>query len=124
MLKDIIRLQYFHAIAKYKNCHNKREILLHEFGKNNECEIFGRMECNQLDISGIASQIFNNTLNTKKIEDFLQILERSSIFADECIVLWIKLYSEEFSEYFDYMQSVETLRSACLVYLNNFKSDK
>ena len=101
-----------------------KTIFSQKFGKDNECEVFGEMEIFRIDVRYVSGCIEKDLVTNENIEELLARLERSSIFADECIVLWIKLYSEEFSEYFDYMQSVETLRSACLVYLNNFKSDK
>jgi len=116
-MKKVIKLLESSMLLKYKNCNEKWLVLEHEFGKDNECEVFGRMECIWVDASGIASQIENDTLTLEEIEEFIKILERSSIFKDKCILLWVELYAKEFNLYFDYMQSVEIFREACLFYL-------
>jgi len=121
MTKEVVYILKENMNIKNEQCNydEKSIILQQEFGKDNDCEIFGRIECIRVDISYIIRKSVKDSLSLEEMKEGRLLLEKSSIFNDECILLWIELYSKEYCNYFEYILSVESYRVVGLNYITD-----
>jgi len=121
VIKEVINIIKENMNIKYEQCtyDEKWKIIQQEFGEDNECEIFGRIECIRVDISYIIRNSVKDSLSLEEMKEGIILLQKNSIFNDECILLWIEQYSKEYHNYFAYILSLENYRVIGLNYLTS-----
>ncbi len=115
-MKDVISILMENEISTYIQSENEQKII-HKiiWDENNNCDVLGEVLMHASDFNGILSCVKND--DCINIKDKINFLKKTSIYNNNCILKWIKKYSNKFPKYWHHMKSVENLRIVGLLYL-------